>query len=343
MSDRSHLIDRTTRTALLVLSICATCLAQGDSPTSRGDRLRSMPPARLSALTRNLQRFDELDSATREGIRVLDRQVEALDPVTRTQHLVVLQRFQVWFDSLPDARKQEFLALPDNESRLRFLADSLRTQPQPIAPNSPLERFKTHLQEFGPFSPLLEAQLVKTWFALSPEEQKTLSVHKTLNPELVRKLITMGQKRGIEYERWPIDDWLELLRRRRVPNSGAPNALAKAKLADPQLAATKAAQIRRILGQARYREAEYLAQNAPAPVTAANLFKFSVQLPIWMRDAIDPLPPQSAREALTILYRAVYPAGQEIPSPSSSKKQEGGSKKQGAPRAKETPAEVVPL
>jgi hypothetical protein len=62
-------------------------------------------------------------------------------------------------------------------------------------------------------------------------------------------------------------------------------------------------------------ESLYFAQNPPQAVAAENLALFESQVPGWLRATLDPLPPDDARRRLTILYRQIYPPGQEIPPP----------------------------
>lgn len=50
-------------------------------------------------------------------------------------------------------------------------------------------------------------------------------------------------------------------------------------------------------------------------VSPANLDRFEAALPPWAREGLDGLPPEAAKRRLKVLYRLVFPEGQEIPAP----------------------------
>ncbi|MBX6316719.1 MAG: hypothetical protein IRY99_27960, partial [Isosphaeraceae bacterium] len=65
----------------------------------------------------------------------------------------------------------------------------------------------------------------------------------------------------------------------------------------------------------RLTEYRFLRDHEPAPVSPANLARFVAALPSWIREGLDPLPPDAARRRLQVLYRLVFPPGEEIPAP----------------------------
>jgi hypothetical protein len=72
-------------------------------------------------------------------------------------------------------------------------------------------------------------------------------------------------------------------------------------------AAAKAEQAAR-----RGAELRFLRQQDPEPVSPENLERFERQMPPWMRDALDGMPPESTVWRLIVLYRWVFPAPHEI-------------------------------
>jgi hypothetical protein len=87
-------------------------------------------------------------------------------------------------------------------------------------------------------------------------------------------------------------------------------------------------------------ESLYFAQHPPERVSPANLALFEAQIPSWLRANLDPLPSDDAKRRLEILYRQIYPAGQEIPPPP---KPEPASKTKAAARPAERTPALVPV
>ncbi len=82
-------------------------------------------------------------------------------------------------------------------------------------------------------------------------------------------------------------------------------------------ATRKAAEARKRLVNPLHQLAEslYFTEHPPHSVTAAHLAQFEAEIPGWLRATFDSLPPDDARRRLTVLYRQIYPPGQEIPPP----------------------------
>ncbi len=51
-----------------------------------------------------------------------------------------------------------------------------------------------------------------------------------------------------------------------------------------------------------------------------RLAEFEKHMPPWVRESLDPFPPDSAERRLRILYRMVFPPGEELPAPAPPKK-----------------------
>jgi hypothetical protein len=66
-------------------------------------------------------------------------------------------------------------------------------------------------------------------------------------------------------------------------------------------------------------EASFMLGFHPAPVEPNRLDRFAHAIPPWLLDQLDALPPDAARHRLEILYRLIYPDGQEMPEPAKDR------------------------
>jgi Protein of unknown function (DUF3106) len=308
---------RTGSTALLVAWLVAPGARAGEAEGLQ--RLRSLPRAQRVRLARNLDELDRLPPGQRRAVEQLDARLAELPPTERRRYQALMHRYHLWVQGLEPAQRQQLLAAPVAE-RLDLIRQ-LRAAGR-RAPDRRGDAIWDRSTIFNPVSPFEAAHRIKVWLALEPSQRAELARRDP--SDAAKQLDRLGQERGIETER-PRE--IEELRSRL--ESGLPvrdgplsaKELQELKRQFPLLAgaglrglaATKRAQVRAAL--VRRLEASYLRTHAPTPVDAAQLTRFEAALPSWMDEVLDPLPPEAARRRLTILYRLVFPAPQEMPEP----------------------------
>jgi hypothetical protein len=306
--------------ALAVATVAFLAAAAADSISARLERVRAMSPENRLALTKSLERFDRLPSATRERVIELDRALSTLPPEEMARYLETLRRYHVWLRTLPEAQRNELEnAAPEQKpaivARLQEAQSARRRMSQSgkIELKGPAAKLqlgsidRADLIQLSSLAPVLledAAGWLKIWYALEPRERQELEsirnpdqvqrqIRQKLKgrPDLIAQLDELGREFGNTRA------WLRRL-----------TEMAKTK------ERTRAYAQEKLL---RLREADKIWSHADefVSVTASNLALFEDTMPRWIRESIDALPPEGANRRLSVLYRLVFPAPGEIPQP----------------------------
>ena len=283
-------------TSLLVL------LAASEPPASpEWTRLQAMPRAERQRLWENLQRFDKLRPADQEIARELDRRIAAIDnPGLKAHYLSVLRRYHLWFEGLPQARRDELLkASPDNRMALvsKFLGEP-KTQAKAAGPLLLLQ-----IADLSMFSPVEVAIISKVWQKLGPEGRADLE--KLPLPQLRNRLALRGARSDVTAEGllppgYNEAEWRAELEK-RPQRLFRHDQIAKKKELSEEMKRHLALNL-------------YFLEHPPKAVSEANLAQFLSQLPNVVRSSFDIFTPDEAKRRLTISYRLVY-RDDEIPAP----------------------------
>jgi hypothetical protein len=283
-----------------------------------------MPVEQRKLLAKNLERFDKLDRKERDAIEALDRELQDADPTVRARYLSVMRRYHLWLRSLPEEKRLQVESAPPDQ-RLDMVVKLLKSDPAAKSANT----VWTQSSALSPKLLLQQAYWIKIWFSLTPEERKPFNNPEHANTRLT-KLEELGRRKGITAERAKMEDAMK--------ETVARPLQAQTKLRNQYLTRKAAAKAER--GRQLLDELLYVRFAHPAPVDPANLRRFANVIPSWIRESLDPLPPDAAKHRITLLYRMIYPEGEEIPPPPKVEPKEkpgpGGSK--AAPGTSGTPA-----
>jgi hypothetical protein len=299
------------------------------------ERLEALPRPQRQRLAENLRRFDGLDADGRRAVQQIDEQLAALPAEDRQRYQKLMHRYHLWAQGLSTQQRQDLQAAPPAQ-RLDLIKRLRAEQRQARDPR--LETVWIRSAAFNPFSLFEVSYLIKVWLALGPKEQAEIDAMDL--PARILRLERLGQDRGLSRER-PGRAELEELRSQierglpvrdgvlsrkeldelKRPLDGLPTL--KAPLAVKKMQARS--------GLVRRLETLYFRQHEPAPVAPQRLGWFEEALPSWLDEMIDPLPPDSARRRLTILYRLVFPLPEEIPAPRPQRPNPAASPPSGQP------------
>jgi Protein of unknown function (DUF3106) len=261
-------------------------------------RLRAMPREQRLVLAQNLERFDLLSPSEQAAVRELDDQLASLPAADRTRLQSLLHRYHLWMLGLSQAKREE-LAAASGEARLAIVG-RYRSQTSALR-GGRSEFFAVQLALAGPLSLFDTAHLIKIWLDLKPEERMRFERNRPTEP--LKELRKLGRLMGIDADKGPTIAELERSLKHGKSFPKIRNQFEKFK--DQK----KEVQAQRLM------EALYLLDHQPAPVDPQRLYQFDSALPSWFRDQLDSLPVEAARWRLTVLYRLVYPEGQEMPDP----------------------------
>lgn len=271
-----------------------------DPDSAARARLQMMPPESRRELSLALGRLDRLPPAEQAALRRLDRQIAALPPVSRARLLEVAHRYHLWFQSLDEARRQTLKEAPA-EARMRRV-QRLRSTVDRAGPSRRSERVWLLSPVLNPPPSLIDAAfLIKSWFAIGPADRAKVN-RLPPNRRLLR-LKALGEEADIlhDWSPWPED--LEKVPRGSQPK---PNPIG------PAAGKRDLARARNPRAGLRRRLVAYDLEHDPPPVQPATLARFEAALPDWLRDAIDPLPPEIARRRLARLYDLVEPSPSDL-------------------------------
>lgn len=289
-------------------------------------RLQSMPREQRLILAEKIREFDILDREVQARIREIDRKIAALPQADQVSYRSVLRRYHIWLQSLPEDQRAT-IESASGDGKLAAVA-RLRTAPRRNIDQgrSPLAFQLADVQGRSPFE---LAQILDIWFKISPEQRDEIN-NLGARDRLVR-LFQLARQARIAPPAAGLTESQVAETLRDLEKDAQTKGLVRAHLMK------KAEAKEFFIEQQRRRMAAnyYFIANPPKPVSRANLLRFESAMPSWFRSMFDHLPPEEARRRLTVVYRLMYPAPQEIPA--------AGPFKQKAPGpAKSEPVRTVP-
>ena len=291
-------LGRLEAKALAVLVGVALCVGLGTSyeaEEATWKRLAAMPRERREALLARLEQFDALPSADQAAIRALDAKIQAEPEVNRAILYATLHRYHAWFRELNDAQKTELLAA-DPQSRMG-LATKLFTE-ETNARTREIPFFL--IADFGSASPFDQARQIKIWFKI--DESRREGVLKAAEPQRLKRLESLGNLASVTPITSPTRQ-----------NLDANYKSAARSRIGPFL--KRFDDMKSVERKSRLADHYYFIEHPPEKVKPSKLLEFDTALPPWIRSTIDRLPPDEAKRRLTILYRLVFPAPEEMPAP----------------------------
>lgn len=290
------------------------------------ERLRLMPPAQRERLWSRLREFDALPADEQARVRELDRRLAALPVDERRRLLRLIDAYESWLSDQPEpVRARIAAASPD--ARIALVNDLRARQRQERGRPALRGRlFDDRLQVSSLASEplMLSALELRLWFSLGTDDRE--AVLKPPNPKRQKEEF-FRRVRDSEHL-GPVVR--ELTGRLRLEEGGR----------RPRLEEKIGPRIDQFLEEAlrqRYRGVKFAPRvetglrNAAVAVLKRQeepkadpdqLRRFEEHMPPWVRESLDPLPPDSAERRLRILYRLVFPPGEELPAPAPPKKPE---------------------
>jgi hypothetical protein len=265
-------------------------------------RLEALPQAERLRLWENLQRFDKLARGDQNAVKELDRRVAEIDNAEQKAHyLSVMRRYHLWFDRLPEAKRDELLkSAPDD--RMARVSQIMAEQKAAGRAGSPLHLLP-RIADLGAFSPVDMAMIYRTWQGMNPAERADL-------------------------EKLPPPQFRNQISRRSSKSDVTPAELlpAKYKEADWVAKVEKHPRFLRVdsitKGKAALRDEKrrhmalnlYFLEHPPKAVSDAHLAQFLNEFPAVVRSTFDVFPPEEIKRRLSTSYRMVFP-NDEIPPP----------------------------
>lgn len=276
-----------------------------DDPNWR--RLSSMPIELRRTLAGNFAQFQLLGAAEQAAIRALDDRLNAESDDVREAYIAALHRYHLWLKTLPDARREELINAPP-ENRLA-LVTKFRAEQNANLNGRDASIFP--VVEAGIVSPSEVAAQAKAWLALDPKEKE--EVLKLQPLARAKRLTELAKAHDLKPPvKPPLPDpetvmdriargrWNNMIRRAEETGKERRPDLKK----DFRLEESKRFRM-------RIAEQLYYVEHPVQKVRADQLFAFEKALPPWLRTMFDALPPDEARQRLTVLYRLVFPFPEE--------------------------------
>ncbi len=279
--------------ATLLLLVIAG--ADGRVAVSNSDVLKAMPQERRLALRDKLEQFEKLSADEREAIRILDAELQKRPIEEQHRYLAVARRYHLALNSLTPEQRETVLSSPD-ATRIDQLL-KLTTPAKAIRGGARQPVVELDSTDFVTSPPYEFAHQIRFWIGLTASEQAEINK------------LAVGQR----FERVR-----NMIKRRNDP-ALPPSPAVVARVTDRQ---NRLAQIQKkfaalpknqVRVQARFKDAMLLAEMDTPKVTPADLARFEAAIPSWLGESLDPLPPESLRRRLEILYRIAYPPGTEMP------------------------------
>jgi hypothetical protein len=319
--------------------------SRGGEETGAWKRIESMPREQRLHLSKVLDEFDALPSQERAAIRDLDAALAKLPPEVQARYRSVLRRYHVWVGGLDDKQKEQLSQAGSVDAKLALV---LKWRKEERDADTRARRnlvFGVHPGDLGTLPPVEMANALRVWRALDAKEQAEVEkidrVPMRLNA--LRKLAFQKRIVGPQFPAQTEEGLVRQLEDDETFKAAFRNWLAKREKKAETDTPKKAGEAARLIDpQHQLAESLYFAQHPPSPVSPANLARFEAEIPTWLRATMDPLPPDDARRRLTVLYRQIYPSGQEIPPPA---KEDAKSKAVSKPEPKPAspPAPAAPF
>jgi hypothetical protein len=295
----------------LISALAMIMVAAGVDLDEGRVRLRALPKEQRLKLIESLRRFDlVLRPEQQKALRDLDRRIAELPPAQRIQYLATLHRYSNWLDHLPENRRDELLDKPPGE-RIREIRKL-------VAGSNPVPKVDTgrflRIADLGVFSPFELAAVFKIWQVLTPDQRRDVE-RRPPGPQGVEEIFRLGKAKDLDREIKPADydeeRWLtdmESHLRERRPALLLDDLKKKADPRRPQILRRQAINF-------------YFLDKKQAPVNPDRLAAFVAAFPTFIQTSFEQFPPDEARRRLTIVYRLVFPPGEEMklaPAPSVS-------------------------
>ena len=253
-------------------------------------------PMNPADLSESLAQIDRLAPEQAAELRRFRAEIDALEPTERREILDAIRRYRLWLRALPEGRRSEVEAartpgeLADVASRL--------LEKSGIGPHPLSERFEEVLQvsDLCPEPLLVTAIQVRVWFEL-PHEVRS-EILRVKNPNRMRAEFGRVAQKSASLTRTVAGLFQQMGMKEFMDGRRAPlPALLRRRIAGDPRAAT------RDLAFLRVPEVEYLRRLPAGPIDPIELERFAAQLPPWVRETFDALPPDLARSRLTALHR----------------------------------------
>lgn len=323
----------------LALALVATAPLRAADEGENRKRLEAMPRERRVHLAGVLDRFDALPAGERSAVRELDAGLAGLDPEVQARYRLLLRRYHVWVEGLDDAQKKQLASAGSVEAKLALVTKWRNAEREADTRTQKRLIFGVPPADLGTIPPFEMANALRVWRTLDAKERARVEKIDKI-PARLQELVRIGRHNGVRGNPFPeaVEDALldQLEADENVKTSFPKNLSRLEKSSDPDAVRKRRAEARKapIRNPIHHlAESLYFLQHPPEPVSKAHLEQFEAEIPGWLRVFLDPLPPEDARRRLTILYRQVFPAGQEIPPPSAE-----GPEKSKAPAKPAAPA-----
>lgn len=303
---------RSHRLTTTILTVGLTLLGAVAQPSARFERLYAMPPTERLRLARKLAEFDALPTAEQARIREIDRQLQALGPIERQRYLRLMRDYNLWLRDQPRAVRLP-LQQADPDARIKLINAIQAHQ------RKERDRFDQRARVFGDrlqvstlgSEPLLLSALqLQFWFSLEPERRA--KIQKPLNPRRQREAFLRAVQASEDFSRFgqAIFPRFRSVQKAERREEILTDALRR-RLRGGQIP-VKADNILRRLEIGRLKNLE------EPRVDPDHLAAFEKRMPPWVRESLDPFPPDSAERRLRILYRMVFPPCEEISTTSDN-------------------------
>lgn len=324
----------------LVLSMFAVAVvatARADEPAN-WKRLEAMPREQRLQLSKTLEEFDALPSGERAAIRDLDAALAKLPPEVQARYRVVLRRYHVWVAGLDDDQKKKLAEAGSVDAKLALVTGWRKAEREADTRARKNLIFGINPSDLNTIPPFEMAYLLRVWQKLDDKDRAQVEKIEKM-PLRLLDLNRRGRQMGIFLRPFPAEKEAALVKRLAADEKvKAVFGRWIAKTEEPTEAAKNFAR-RPVNPIHQLAESLYFIENPPEPVASARLVQFDAEIPNWLRATLDPLPPDEAKRQLTILYRQIYPPGQEIPPPTKAEP----SKPKAAPRPSTPKGEPAPF
>jgi hypothetical protein len=282
--------------ALATMMVAATV-----DPSGNWARLHALPSAERQRLVENLQKFNVLYSPEQQqALRGLDSRINELGPAQRVQYRATARRYHNWLESLPQNKQDELKEKPPAE-RMELIKKLVKDHPVSRASTAQFLQFV----DVGDYSPFELAAIYQIWQLMSPAERQQVE---KLQPGPRRKrFFAKGEAKKIaaalKLQGFDEAKWLRDL-----------EAFAESRKIAFLLQELKAKEDGRP-GEVLRRQAinfHFLEQDRPKSVEPDRLDDFLASFPPWLQSRFDHHSPDEAMRRLTVVYRLVFPPGQEM-------------------------------
>ncbi len=323
--------------AVILMLICVP-QTTAQEPSENFTKLNGMTREERARMQKRLDAFDAMDRADRNRIREFSDRIGELEPEAQARSLSAMRRYHAFYLSLPDDKRRALDAKTDPAAKLSLIEKyrtEIKTTGRKLAPDaiqistlSPvrLRGLARHLivyfsldpvkdaKERGEFAKLskvtdrenrlrslIQAKGLKDRQELREKLQEELEEFASMeakvrkNPILARRLIQLEKEaaiKGTEKADMPLNKRGLTPRLKDLASTVKDNSTKNLiNLLDEQ---------------------EVLRDLEGSKVDPAKLEMFEDALPGWARESFDDLPPDAARKRLKVLYRLVFPEGEEM-------------------------------